>query len=205
MEAAKQHNGASRIAVDHTAMLAAQEHSREEERTMPDDLTEKIQFSQNKFEQLVSRIPGYAGYKQKEQRREADKLLRTHVARKYEEQLSRLNEIQLALTSGGSLSDVLTLERANTKLQLLADRIKSASYGYAGLFDAIKVDEEVLDKLYDFDALMLDGVGEIATLLTELAAAVDAEEDVSAKARQLVGAAERLNTQFSQRQDIILE
>ena len=56
-----------------------------------DDLTEKVQSSQTKFEEVVGRIPGYAGYKQKERRREADKILRLHVARKYEEQLKALD------------------------------------------------------------------------------------------------------------------
>ena len=47
------------------------------------DLTEKTQSSRTKLEELEARIPGYAGYKAKEQRREAYKLLRLHVARKY--------------------------------------------------------------------------------------------------------------------------
>ena len=139
---------------------------------MLDDLTERIQASQNKLEDVASRIPGYAGYKQKEQRREADKLLRLHVARQYEDQLDRLNGIQYQLTSQGALSNMMVLERAAIKLQLLVDRIRTASYGYAGLFDAIKVDEDVLDRLYDFDQAMLQGVDDIAAVLDELSSAV---------------------------------
>ena len=33
----------------------------------------------------------------------------------------------------------------------MTDRIRYADYGYAGLFDADKVDEAVLDQLYQFD------------------------------------------------------
>ncbi|HHX42777.1 MAG TPA: hypothetical protein GX714_02145 [Chloroflexi bacterium] len=171
---------------------------------MLDDLTEKIQASQSKFENLVAKIPGYAGYKQKEQRREADKLLRLHVARQYEEQLRRLNEVQYALTASGRLASIVTLERAVMKLQLLIDRIKTASYGYAGLFDAIKVDEGVLDRMYEFDLAMLEGVNELATLLDRLSTAAETEATTAAEANDLVATLERLNTTFSERHDIIL-
>ena len=171
---------------------------------MVQNLTEKVQSSQNKFEELVSRIPGYAGYKRKEQRREADKLLRLYVARQYEEQLHRLDEAEGMLASQGDFKVILSLERAVMKLQLLIDRIKTASYGYAGLLDAIKVDEEVLDKLYDFDHAMLDGVEQISGLLDQLLEASEGKEDSSATASALVTALAGLNSTFSRRQDVLL-
>ena len=171
---------------------------------MLDDLTEKIRASQGKLEDLASIIPGYKGYKQKEQRREADKLLREHVAREYGEQLERLNRLQYDLTAHGRLASILTLERAVMKLQLLIDRLKTASYGYAGLFDAIKVDEAALDKLYEFDQSMLEGVGQVAALLDKLAEAAQAEASTSAEANDLVTTLERLNSTFGQRQDVLV-
>jgi hypothetical protein len=172
---------------------------------MLDDLTEKIKGSQGKFENLVAKLPGYGGYKQKEQRREADKLLRLYVARQYEAQLKRLGDIQYTLTSRGRLASIVTLERASTKLQLLIDRLKTASYGYAGLFDAIKVNEEKLDKLYEFDQAMLDGVSQLSAILDKLTEAAEAEASVSAESSDLVKACEALNNTFSHRQDVILE
>ena len=175
---------------------------------MLDDLTEKIQSSQGKLEGLMSKVPGFAGYKQKEQRREADKLLRLYVARQYEEQLTRLSNTQYALSSQGgldALKSVAALERGTTKLQLLIDRVKTASYGYAGLFDPIKVDEEVLDRLYEFDQAMLEGVDKLAASLDELDKAAQGEETISAQVNQVIAELETLNNTFSRRQDVILE
>lgn len=171
---------------------------------MVGDLTEKIQASQNKFEQLVDQIPGYKGYKQKEQRREADKLLRLHVARQYREQLERLNRIQYQLTLGGDLTGMMALERAVSKLQLLMDRIRSASYGYAGLFDALKVDEEVLDKLYEFDQGMLGGVDILSASLDELVDLVNNGHPTRDAANKLIGELEQLHRSFDERQEVIL-
>lgn len=172
---------------------------------MVGDLTEKVQASQNAFERLVAKIPGYAGYKQKEQRRQADKLLRMHVARQFEVQLDRVNEVQLELTMMGQLRTMMVLERAVTKLQLLIDRIKTASYGYSGLFDAVKVDDAALDRLYTFDASLLDAVDVLANLIDQVATAVEESEDPSSASEALVSEITRMNATFTQRQDIVLD
>lgn len=169
------------------------------------DLTERIQASQSKLEEFAAKIPGYDGYKRKEQRREADKLLRMHVARQYEEQLKRLNGVQYTMTSQGKLKAIMTLERAVMKLQLLIDRLKTASYGYAGLFAAVKVDEDVLDRLYDFDEQMMSGVDELSGILDQLEEAANSDQDTAPLANDLVRTLEAFNDNFSRRQDVILE
>ncbi len=172
---------------------------------MVGDLTEKIQSSQNKFEELVGRLPGYSGYKRKEQRREADKLLRMHVAREGEQVLERINELQDQLSREGELRLLMVFERAVTKLQLLIDRLKTASYGYAGVFDALKVDEDVLDRLYAYDQELLQGVDEVAGLLDELEQQGGADDAMPELADRLVSKLVELNNAFSHRQDVILE
>lgn len=171
---------------------------------MLNNLTEKIQSSQNKFEELVAKIPGYAGYKQREQRREADKLLRLHVARQYEPLIDRLNRLQYELVEQGDLSSMFLLERAATRLQLLVDRLRTASYGYAGLFDAIKVDQDVLDRLYDFDQGMLSGVETLTTLFDTLEKAIMAGEAIQETVKALNAELDRLHHVWSERQEVIL-
>ncbi len=169
-----------------------------------DDFREKVQASASGFERLVLQIPGFGGYKAKEQRREADKLLRLHVARQYEAQLTRLNSLQTDLAAQGDLKTVLALERAAMKLQLLIDRIKTASYGYAGLFDAVKVDDAALDRLYAFDESLLEGANRLGALLDRVAGALAIEQVPTAEVKELVALLEELHTTFSRRQDVIV-
>ena len=171
---------------------------------MLDDLTEKIQASQNKVEALAARIPGYAGYKAREQRREADKLLRLHIARQYEAQMTRLQDIQGRMVDAGQLDALFALERAVMRLQLLIDRIKTASYGYSGMFDAVKVDQTALDRLYDFDRAMLDSVEGLASRLDALDEAVGSGAPASPAVNELLNELRALNDTFSTRQDVIL-
>jgi hypothetical protein len=168
------------------------------------DLRSRIEGGANKLEGLVKNLPGYKGYKEKEVRREADKLLRAKIARAMEEQRQRLNSLLVTLTNAGRLDVLLPLDRALMRLQLLSDRVKTASYGYAGLFDAVKVREAELEALYNFDATLLESADRIKALI-DVVAASERDEDVSKAASALLAMLEEINITFSKRQDAILE
>lgn len=171
---------------------------------MEADLRQRVAEARGGLENLMAQIPGFKGYKEKETRREADKLLRMHLARQFEEQRRRLNDVQVQLTDKGELSLVVTLERAMMKLQLLIDRLKIANYGYAGWFDAVKVRGPELDALYDFDNALADGLAKVSGIINELATAASDEEKRASIANELVAAVEEINNTFSRRQDVII-
>ena len=162
-----------------------------------------VEDSRGGLEKLISKIPGYHGYKEKENRRAADKLLREQLARQLDGQRRQLAETQRDLLEGGGLLLVDDVERAVTKVQKLADRIRTASYGYAGLFDAVKVKEEELDTLYAFDEDMLNLVSAIQAAIDALAEAIGASGDVKAAIRSVVSAAEEANVTWKNRESVI--
>ena len=172
---------------------------------MAADMRDTVKKGLRKIEEVAQKIPGYSGYKDKELRREADKLLRMRLARDFEVQLRRIGAAQLELTMRGKLNAVVTLERATLKLQLLIDRIKTGSYGYSGFFDAVKIREEQLDALYEFDSGLAEGVTGISDLLDELDSQVRQDEAVDAPARDVIALLEELNNTWSHRNDSVLD
>jgi hypothetical protein len=171
---------------------------------MVGSLVERIKGTYNKIEELAKDVPGYKGYKEKEVRREADKLVRMKAARGFAEQRRRLNSVVVKLVSAGRLRLVLTLDRALMRMDLLIDRLKLASYGYAGLFDAIKIREPELDALYSFDAALLDSVARVQGLVDAVAAA-ESDDEVNQAGDELVAALDEINETFGKRQDAFLE
>lgn len=169
------------------------------------DLRETVHASLGGLESLAAKIPGYKGYKQKELRREADKLLRMQVATKLDDQRKRITELQNKLVSQALIEYLDDTERAALKLQLLIDRIKTASYGYAGLFDAVKVKEEQLDALYEYDNEMLAFVDEVAAEVDLVASAVSAREGIADAIEDLVETINQANTSFDHRHEAILQ
>lgn len=172
---------------------------------MPElDLRGKVAGERGGLERLIGSIPGYHGYKEKEMRRQADRILREHLARGFEGERRRLEDIQARLADAGRLAAIVTLERANMRLQLFTDRVKVASYGYAGWFDAVRVREEELDALYGFDAALAEGLEKLKGAIGTLAEAAAKDADVSDPANQLVALAGELNDTWTKRQDAII-
>jgi len=168
------------------------------------DLRQRIEKAYNVVEEKMKGVPGYKGYKARELRREADKLLRLQVARGFEEQRRRLNGVQVKLASAGRLGSLVLLDRALMKLQLLIDRLKTASYGYSGLFSAIKIKEAELDALYEYDASLLLSVDKVKGLVDAVAAAAT-DADVTNAGNDLLLALYEANEAFGKRQDVLLK
>lgn len=137
------------------------------------DLRQTVSDHLGGLESLAAKIPGYKGYKEKEMRREADTLLRQHLAAQFAEQLTKAEDVAGQMLTGPGISQLDEMGKANTRLQTLIDKIKTAAQGYAGFFDAVKVKEDQLDELHEFDSAMLYKVDEVSDALDQVQAALD--------------------------------
>jgi hypothetical protein len=122
----------------------------------------------DRVEQWLAKIPGVRTYRDREHRRETDKRLREHIAASLLEARSGLTRTTLEMSKKGELGPLAELDRLSSRMQQMADTIRYASYGYAGIFDVEKIREEELDRLYNFDLSLVDDVGGIQSKVTEL-------------------------------------
>ena len=119
-------------------------------------LLDNIKGEMSGLEKLTAKIPGYKGYKEKELRREADKLLREHIANQMRTVKKELNALQQDMVSAGKYDLLDEAESAATQLQTFIDRVRTATYGYGGLFDAVRIKEDDLDRVYQFDETLVE-------------------------------------------------
>jgi hypothetical protein len=167
------------------------------------DILGRIRDEQDAFGKLIGKIPGFKGYFDREQRRSADKLLRDSVAARYEEQWRRISGLQRDLISQGGLMYVDDLEAAAIKLRQFIDRVRSASYGYAGFFDAVKVQSEELESIYQYDLSMLTLVDEIGSAVDNVEASIGTD-GLPAAIRHLVSLSQQSVEAFQKRSEVIL-
>jgi len=142
---------------------------------MSDQIYEKVGSDMDFFKKILSKIPGFGGYMERQKRRDSDKLLRETIANRVEEQWQRISTVQRDFISSGDIAYVDDLEASAIKLRSFADRIRRATRGYSGLFDAVKINEEELAKLYQYDATMLDLVDEVARAVDNVETSVGSE------------------------------
>ncbi len=148
-------------------------------------------------------LSGFMGYVERDRRREADKLLRQAVAARYEEQWARISELQRRLVNEGRIQWLGDLETAAIKLRTLIDRAKTASYGYAGLFDHVRIGEQELARLYQYDLTLLENVSRVAGAVERVAADLS-EEALPESVRALQQVCGEVLEAFNRRQEVLL-
>ena len=166
-------------------------------------LLEKIKGNMFGLERgIAEKLPGYKGYKQKELRRDADKLMRDTLAAKLRTVKKQIDVLQQDLISVGKYDLLDDAESAATQLQTFIDRIRTASYGYGGLFSAVRVKEEELDKVYEFDAALLDYVDRLESAIGRVREELAGE---SAQSLLLIlrDLTREANSTFDERQEVI--
>lgn len=171
---------------------------------MSDQFIEEAKATMGAVERLLKGLPGIADYVDKELRRDADKRLRELIAGQLTEQKLQLLTIQKQLLGSGGLHGLAEIDQVIQKLQTLTDRIRTASYGYAGLFDAVKVGETQLAALHQFDKALATQVAAIGEAVTQLQTAVTTHETLQPAVQAITQAVMAMDTQFSRRRDAIL-
>ncbi len=167
------------------------------------DLYSRIVQDHGKVENLIARIPGFSGYLEMNARRQADRMIREHVADKLKEQLARLAQIENTLLDAGGMSYMTKTRSAKTKFQTLIDRISTSSPGYSGFFDAIKIGPDDLQVVYAFDEAMLDYAVKIGEKLDALAAAAASGEGIGEAIAALDALTVEANQAYSLREDVL--
>ena len=150
-----------------------------------DDFFQKVTSMQDPFKKLASYIPGFGGYVERQNRRDADKLLRDTVARRFEEQWKRVSQLQSDLVSNGMIAYVDDMEKAALKLRTFIDKLSTAPRGYSGLFDAVKINEEELKAIYQFDAAFFDLAEQVGRAVDNVEQTLSDEAGLPAAIRNL--------------------
>lgn len=168
------------------------------------DPLKKITEGKDIISSIRKTVSGFVGYFDRETRRDADKILREQIAKRYEEQWSRISSIQRQLIAAGELRLLDDIEEAAIKVRIFADRVRRAEYGYAGFFDVARVNQEELQRIYEFDQAMLDNVANFANAVDNLEASIGTD-GLPAAIRHLVTLAQEALATFDRRKDVILE
>lgn len=166
------------------------------------DLFEQVTNSQDVFKKLASKIPGFSGYVERQNRRAADKLMRETIADRFQEQWARTSQLQTDMISAGMLSYVDDMERAAIQMRTFIDKIRTASYGYSGLFDAVKINEEELAKLYSFDQGFFLAAEELGRALDNVEATLGDEAGLPAAIRNVATLARQSTEAFERRSEV---
>ena len=166
-----------------------------------DPILGKARSGQGALERLASAIPGFRGYRERELRRDADRLQREFLAGRLESNKKALDDVADRVSRSGSLDAINDIETARKRLDRVAARLRYAQRGYSGFFDAVKVDESALARVYDLDLSLVEAVEAVRAAAE--AARAGAPAEVRAALAAVTGAVDRLDERLRERDAIL--
>jgi hypothetical protein len=119
------------------------------------------------FGTITHYIPGWHGYQEKEERRSADKVLREFLADQLRLVKQDLEKLQMMVVDYNLTKTWETFDRMLALTDKTESSIRYADYGYAAWGSKEKIDERELDRVYEFDAVIIDDIGAINDVVEE--------------------------------------
>ncbi len=154
----------------------------------------------NTVQRLLEWIPGFRGYLEKENRREADALVRRSAAERLDRCKQELDTFSQTLVAAGRIDDLPRLEQVRARLDRLQSMVRGEVRGYSGFFDYVQVDEDMLDQIYERDIGLLQGTETLLESIQQLRTKPDEPQAVAA---DLLSRIEDLETHFRRRRELL--
>jgi hypothetical protein len=161
----------------------------------PVDIRQRVDQDRGFLKKVQLLIPGFRGYRQGEDDRAADSLLRLQVADRVHRASGIVTTARASLANAGDFQHLNDLAQVASELNVLEGQIRHAEQGYTGISPAVRMNMSALDKLYEYDYGFVEAadtltkaLGPLNTPSPSTADAAGAIQDARALIRQLQAA-----------------
>ncbi len=139
------------------------------------DLREKVVEDRGIISKIQTFVPGFRGYRIKEDLRAADNMLRMQLAERLGAVRREAEGCRSVMAANGSLEHLERLGVLINRFKTVEQEVAHAAQGYSGISAKIKVGEAELNKLYEYDYSLASALAEMAADAKKLKAAADAD------------------------------
>jgi len=122
------------------------------------DAGEQVEVGRGGLRKLQLLIPGLRGYKSKEDARFSDDLLRNKVAERLNRVRGNLEEFRQQVASSGDLANLTNLSSLISEILSMSREVSRGARGYAGWVPPVSINEQRLNRLYDYDYSFVNSV-----------------------------------------------
>ncbi|OLB46550.1 hypothetical protein AUH73_00910 [archaeon 13_1_40CM_4_53_4] len=158
------------------------------------------------LEKIELLVPGFHGYKEKEMRRESDKLIRNQIYQKLSDAEGQAKDIYRALVNQGANDTWDDTDHLLARLDRIMERINHSEYGYAGFFDSTKVKEPDLDRMMGYDMQLIQMADNVTTSIRSLKDVLDNDrlQEAKGKVSEAMKVVDALENAYNGRKQIIV-
>lgn len=167
------------------------------------DLTDRIRGDESPMQRILDWVPGFKGYRDQQQRREGDRLVRDHLVSLLSESHDKVRKATGDLAKQAKLKHMSALDSISKRIEKLTDLIRYADAGYSGWFAAVKIKEDELDRLYEYDVSLTQFIGDVQAAVEEVMSA--SEDDLADAVGKVDDSLDELEHMVKNREKVALD
>ncbi len=135
----------------------------------PVDIRQEVEGDRGVLKRLQLLVPGFRGYREGEDIRAADSLLRRQVADRIKNVRITVENSRSTLANAGAFQALNDLAPLIADLLRLEGQIRAAEQGYTGISPALRIKPQQLDRLYEYDYGFAQAADQLSQTVAPLA------------------------------------
>jgi len=167
------------------------------------DIRKAVEDNRGTLKKLQLKIPALREYRKLEDIRAADQLLRKQISDKLDDSKTKLEDLRKAITAKNDFSNLTVIGNTISKIQQVSGAIQHAQQGSAGISPNIRIDEGVLNKLYEYDFDSVNASEQVFTTCSNSVSDYNTGRQVVDIASQISSLLDNLGTSWKKRLDSV--
>lgn len=168
-------------------------------------MRQKVEDDRGLVKKIEMAIPGFRGYRKREDLRIADRLLREQLADMLGSSVKKLESARGKLADAKDLKNMDRMRKLVNSAATAENRVRHAEQGYTGVSPDYRIEEDELNRLYEWDLGLLREIERVTASASDLDAAAGSEspEDVAGNMKQAAKSLDTFIEIFDKRREAI--
>lgn len=167
------------------------------------DLRERVEEERGLLKRIQLHVPGFAGYRRREDLRTADNMLRIQMANSLRDARRTTQEARETMVEENNYRELDRVGRLILRFQTLEGRVRHAEGGYTGISPAIRIEEPEINRLYEYDAALLDDVSALGKETADLKAVATGGDELPKRTKKIGSMLDTFEDTFERRMLVI--
>jgi hypothetical protein len=169
------------------------------------DIRDRVQEDQGILKKIQMFVPGFRGYRQREDLRDADRMLRDQLAKKLSLQRKQVEGARRLVVNAYGSRELELMGGAISSYKKIEGLVSHSSPGYSGISADIEFKQDQIYRLYDYDASMIEGLGSMQQAVDQMRSALVAKNGGQAQIEvlNLRSLLDNFEEQFKRRMNVI--
>ncbi len=169
------------------------------------DIRQKVEDDRGLLKKIQLVIPGFKGYREREDLRIADRLLREQLANRF---AMAIRDLEISRDNLASNNDIQWLDKIGKLVNdttAAQSKLRHAEQGYTGVSPDYRIEQAQLYRMYDWDLSLLYNIDNVKGGAEKLKAASSSNNDEEIEKGMIIvkEALNKFDELFSQRREAI--